>query len=242
MQTENTTLKTENDKLKSDNDKFIKEFIPKFQEDYNRIVKENQSFGNIKQVCEQNGINNEQMLIGVNFIKEYMSNPVQTVKKMLTDLENRGYDINNLDGEVNDKKRIEDIIEERIKPFKEEREKRLQYEQRRTEMQKQVQEFYNNYEHSQIHTNEIVQLGKRIGGDYVSAYYKLREYYVKNGLDFSKGLSEQNNNKRPVKNVTGLPNVSRTAMANLKNVKQIQNDNDFIADKRHRDIIKELME
>lgn len=230
---ENDTLKNEIETFRKEKENIVK-FLPEYQKEFNELKAENESYKEIKSMCDSGEIKKEDLLVGARLVKEYASDPVKTVKMLLTDLENRGYDIN--DDSINDKKKIEELVNEKLKPFEEEREKKIQEEQKKEYFAKQVQEFYGKYEHSETHSKEIVQLGKKMGGDFVGAYYQLREFYLKRGLDFSKPYEKQNIKKD--NKISGLPN---------KNISSVRPRSDEFTssnsiNSKHRDIIKQLME
>lgn len=202
-------VQKENEILKKQYGEFQR-FLPKYKEDYDRLANENKSFANIKSICEQGGINVQEMGIAVELIKNYKTDPVGTVKNMLDDLKQKGYDINNLESKQNEDKRIEKLLEERLKPYTEKFEQDRIREEQINAFRQQVEEFKQEHEHSGIHQKEIVALAQKTNGNYERAYYELRSWYERNGYDFSKSINEQSRQLQQVNSVkkvtpSGLP-------------------------------------
>lgn len=202
-------VQKENEILKKQYGEFQR-FLPKYKEDYDRLANENKSFANIKSICEQGGIDVQEMGIAVELIKNYKTDPVGTVKNMLDDLKQKGYDINNLESKQNEDKRIEKLLEERLRPYTEKFEQDRIREEQVNAFRQQVEEFKQEHEHSGIHQKEIVALAQKTNGNYERAYYELRSWYERNGYDFSKSINEQSRQLQQVNSVkkttpSGLP-------------------------------------
>ena len=183
-------VQKENELLKTQYNEFQK-FLPKYKEDYDRLANENKSYANIKSICEQGGINDQEMGIAVELIKNYKNDPVATVKNMLDDLKTKGYDIDNLESKQNEDKRIQEMLDARLKPYTEKLEQERIREEQVNAFREQVEEFKREHEHSGVHQKEIVALAQKTNGNYEKAYYELRSWYERNGYDFSKSISEQ---------------------------------------------------
>ena len=201
-------VQKENELLRTQYNEFQK-FLPKYKEDYDRLANENKSYANIKSICEQGGISNQEMGIAVELIKNYKNDPVATVKNMLDDLKTKGYDINNLESKQNEDKRIQEMLDARLRPYTEKLEQERIREEQVNAFREQVEEFKREHEHSGVHQKEIVALAQKTNGNYEKAYYELRSWYERNGYDFSKNISEQSRQLQTnnVKKVTpsGLP-------------------------------------
>lgn len=201
-------VQKENELLRTQYNEFQK-FLPKYKEDYDRLANENKSYANIKSICEQGGISNQEMGIAVELIKNYKNDPVATVKNMLDDLKSKGYDINNLESKQNEDKRIQEMLDERLRPYTEKLEQERIREEQINAFREQVEEFKREHEHSGLHQKEIVALAQKTNGNYEKAYYELRSWYERNGYDFSKTIGEQSKRLQTnnVKKVTpsGLP-------------------------------------
>lgn len=123
-------------------------------------------------------------------IAAYKRDPVGTINYLLTEAKAAGHDTNQIGGAGVDTNAIQRVVAEQLKPLTDRYRAEEQQTQQQQEAEREAQQFFQRYPDAATHEQELSQLLDRrpdLSPD--AAYFALREYYAKNGMDFRYPLS-----------------------------------------------------
>jgi len=164
-------------------------------------------------IGSQLGLNPGEVAVGAQLIDGLKRNPIETVKNLLTELQSKGHNIEDLGG-VN-VGAITTAIQEQLRPLVE----RFQQSDHVTRARADAETTYNNFmtakPDARIHEDSLAHLlqQRQEAGQPMSldeAYLTLRNYYYEKSLPWDKPLSAF---KTP--NTGAAPNVNTPNPANL---------------------------
>jgi hypothetical protein len=143
---------------------------------------------------QQLGLNGTEAELGLKLIKSYKTDPIGTIKYILTEAAASGHNINDLigrDGGI-DMNAIGRMIDQRLQPVTEQYSQQQAMEQAKQEAQRQINQFYAKYPDAPTHEDVI---GKMLQSDPTlsleGAYAQLLRVAQVHGLDFSQPLRPQ---------------------------------------------------
>jgi len=131
----------------------------------------------------------EELNTGAQIIKSFKEDPTATIKYLLTQAQAAGHNIDDVATGGADMSAIKQMVNEAVSPLVQDREQRVEAE----EYQKKAAEVYNGfmsqYPDAQIHDNSLARLlesDQNLTPE--AAYFKLKNFYLEKGLDFSVPL------------------------------------------------------
>ena len=131
----------------------------------------------------------EELTTGAQIIKSFKEDPVATVKYLLTQAQAAGHNLDDIATGGADMSAIKQMVNEAVSPLVQDRQQRVDAE----EHQKKAQEVYNGfmskYPDAQMHENSLARLletDQNLTPE--AAYFKLKNFYLEKGLDFSVPL------------------------------------------------------
>ena len=131
----------------------------------------------------------EELTTGAQIIKSFKEDPVATVKYLLTQAQAAGHNLDDVATGGADMSAIKQMVNEAVSPLVQDRQQRVDAE----EHQKKAQEVYNGfmskYPDAQMHENSLARLletDQNLTPE--AAYFKLKNFYLEKGLDFSVPL------------------------------------------------------
>jgi hypothetical protein len=140
--------------------------------------------------AQQYGISPQEANVGHRIVAAYKKDPVGTINYLLTEAKAAGHDVSAIGGSNVDTAAIQRAIEQKLKPITDQYRAQEEQTQQQREAEQEAQQFFQRYPDAATHENELSRLLERnpqMSPD--AAYFALREYYARNGLDFRYPLS-----------------------------------------------------
>ena len=164
--------------------------LTKRLEDATRQLQQAQQVGNAPQ---QYGLNNQEAVQGMQLVAAWKRDPLQVIQYVLAEAKAAGYDLSKIGlGTQLDTAAVNRMLEQKLAPLLQSQQQAQQQEQIQQETTRQYQAFIATYPDVTIHEDiigEMLRKDERLTPD--AAYYKLKNFVVENGLDWSKPLQPQ---------------------------------------------------
>ena len=131
----------------------------------------------------------QEMVTAAHLMHGLKTNPVETAKYILTQLQAAGHTIEGI-GAGTDAGALRAMIAEMISPLTREREQTQQQQEVERKAGEQYKEFVAHYPDVVVHDETIARLldqDPNLSPE--AAYYKLRSFYAERSLDFTKSLA-----------------------------------------------------
>jgi len=150
---------------------------------------------------EKLGLDMQETQMGLQAIASFKKDPVATARWMLQETMRLGYDLPSIVGKdaqgqmtsgSMDLAAVKSMISEQLQPIIGDREAQQQQSQAQENAQREYDKFVAKHENATIHESAIASLvtrDKTLTPEV--AYWQLREYAATNGLDFTKPLGPQ---------------------------------------------------
>jgi len=194
----------------------------------------------------QYNLSAEELTWGAQLAAAYKSDPVATMKHLLTQTQSAGHNIEDVGGSAVDMNSIKKMVEDAVKPMTD----RFNSEQEATDRQIEATKLWTDFQTANpdatVHTDSIAQLLREDPTLSLSAaYYKLQSMYHQRGLDWSKPLEQLRNeaaarenatNTNPNEQISTIPSGGNTGSNNLSD-----NSGAVAVDTPLDDIIKSSM-
>lgn len=227
----------ENVKLKRDRDVFNTQVLPKIREQYDAMKQRVETYQQTFNALRANDMTPEEIQTGIELMRKWKQSPQETLKYLLTNAKSYGINIEGLTSGV-DVAAINQMLDEKLQPFMQEREARLQEIQIKNQAQNEYNNFMQRFPDAKVHTKELAYLiRKQPNLSLDSAYYMLRTHYAENGFDFNTPLEQilKGRQQKPNNASFNMPNINQTINgANLsKNVASVNTS--------YNDIIKSVL-
>ena len=179
----------ENVKLKRDREIFNTQVMPKLRQNYDAMVARVKAYEDAMKSMKTGDLSPEDVETGMNLIRQWKKSPQDTLKFLLTQAKSYGITVDGVGGI--DAGAINQMLDEKLKPFIQEREARLQQQKVQQESIRQYNEFIQRYPDAETHTDELAYLlRKNPNLSLDGAYYMLRNHYSTKGYDFNTPLAE----------------------------------------------------
>lgn len=173
------------------------------------------AFQTLHTQMQQSGLSAQEQAVAIDLGRKLKTNPVETVKEILTALKASGH---NIDGAIGvntiDTASIASLIDAKLKPFTDNIASQREREEHEAAIAEDVQSFFDENQEAVIHSNELNALLQRFPTwSLDKAWSQLQVSAVRAGLDLSKPLMPQyaarrgNTQNRPV---NGGPVVQMT--------------------------------
>jgi|TARA_Y100000310_G_scaffold263231_1_gene273295 hypothetical protein len=130
----------------------------------------------------------DELTTGAQIMAAFKENPADTVKYLLTQTQAAGHNIDGIGG-TTDSAAIKQMLETALAPFVQERQDRLDTQNREQEALYTYNAFSAKYPDAAIHENSLARLietDNSLTPD--TAYFKLKAFYAEKGLDWNVPL------------------------------------------------------
>lgn len=179
----------ENVKLKRDRDIFNTQVMPKLRQNYDAMVARVKAYEDAMSSMKSGDLTPEDVQTGMDLIRQWKKSPQETLKFLLTQAKGYGINIEGVGGI--DTNAINQMLDEKLKPFVQEREAKLQQQQIQQRSIQQYNDFIQRYPDAERHTEELAYLLRKNPNMSLDAvYFMLRNHYSTKGYDFNTPLAE----------------------------------------------------
>lgn len=144
-------------------------------------------------IPQKYGLTNDEVALGLDMVALFRQDPEKVVTTILAEAASRGVDLNKILGRQGgiDTQAITRMLDQRLAPLQ-----RQETEQRRNaevevEANRRYNSFLASYPDAETHQSAIAKLmaDKNVGEE--TAYFMLREFAARNGMDFNSDLGQQ---------------------------------------------------
>lgn len=203
----------ENVKLKRDRDNFNNNIMPRIKQEYDTMVAKINAYNQTFQSMQAGDLDTQDIQLGMELIRQWKKSPADTINFLLTQA--KSYGINVDESGKSDMAAINQMLDQKLQPFLQEREYKQKEQQAIQRAENIYQSFMTKYPDATNHVDEIAYLYKRNPNVPLSeVYWQLKNYYLQNGYDFNTPLAEinkqQTQNKQTFNGINVNQNV-RTA-------------------------------
>ena len=142
-------------------------------------------------VGTQFGLTPDETVTGAQLIAAYKENPVETIKYMLTQAQANGYNIEEIASTGLDMRAVQQMLDEKLSPLIQDRQEHIDTQKIRQEAEQVYNNFITVHPDASIHEGAISRLlenDKSLSLE--AAYYKLQNYYLTKGYDWTKSLEQ----------------------------------------------------
>ena len=179
----------ENIKLKRDRDIFNTQVMPKLRQNYDAMVSRVKAYEDAMKSMQSGDLTPQDIQTGMELIRQWKKSPQDTLKFLLTQAKSYGINVEGFGGV--DVSAINQMLDEKLKPFIQEREANLQRQQIHDQSIKQYNDFIQRYPDAEKHTEELAYLLRKNPSMSLDAvYFMLRNHYSTKGYDFNTPLAE----------------------------------------------------
>lgn len=198
-------------RLKQERDVFHSQVLPKLRKNYTDLQNRVNSYNAAMEALKAQDLSSDDIQTGIELIRQWRKSPAETMKFLLTQAKSYGINIDEGEKSNIDLSAISQMIDEKLKPFNQERENAQRVQQIRQNATNTYNNFINKYPDVRNHTNEIAYLLKNDPSlSLDTAYYVLRNYYSTKGYDFNTPLAEINKQRSNNNASFNMPNVNQT--------------------------------
>ena len=223
----------ENQRMKQEMAKFNNEVLPQIRQQYQEMQNELTQYKGVMEGLQAKDLSPQDIQSGLDFVRNWKQDPKGVVKFLLTSLQASGIDID-IDGMQTSVQAaaIKQMIDEKFAPFIKEREEAERIAAEEAEVEKNYNNFVAKYPDSVVHDKTLAfMIRKDPSLTPEVAYLRLKNYYLRNNLDFTKSLEELSRVRTTQPNV-GLPQnpiisdnvATRTRQQRVANVGTSMND------------------
>jgi hypothetical protein len=131
----------------------------------------------------------EELTTGAQLVKSFKDDPVNTVKYLLTQAQAAGHNLDDVATGGVDAAAIKQMVNEAVSPLVQDRQQRVEAEQKQQKAMEVYNGFMSQYPDAQIHENSLARLlesDQNLSPE--AAYFKLKNFYLEKGLDFGVPL------------------------------------------------------
>ena len=186
----------ENVKLKRDKEIFNTKVLPTLKENYNNMLAKVQAYDETFKALRADDLTPDDIQTGLELVRQWKKSPADTMKFLLTQAKSYGINVDGVNSGV-DAAAINQMLDQKLQPFIQEREQREQERQIQIKAKKTYDDFMSKYPDAINHTDELAYLYKRNPNMSLDAiYYQLRNHYAENGYDFNTPLAEILNSRK----------------------------------------------
>ena len=198
----------ENQKLKRERDNFNNKILPQIKQEYENMTARINSYNEVFKSMQMGDLSHEDIGLGMELIRQWKKSPKDTINFLLTQA--KSYGINVDENGSSDMAAINQMLDQKLQPFLQERELRDKQIQARQNAENIYNNFMSKYPDAKNHVDEIAYLYKRNPNQSLDAiYFQLQNYYLRNNYDFNTPLSEIQKQKLQSKNTFNSMNVNQ---------------------------------
>jgi hypothetical protein len=140
------------------------------------------------------GLNNDETAAALDMMALFKNNPAQLVQIVLAEASAKGVDLNKLLGQnigAVQTDAIRKMLDDRLAPLDKINKERAENERVSSAVQTRYNTFLSNYPDADPHQDAIANLMRTQGLNEVESYFRVREFALRNGLDFNSPLGPQ---------------------------------------------------
>ena len=198
----------ENQRLKRERENFNTKIMPQIKQEYETMVAKVNSYNEVFKSMQFGDLSHEDIGLGMELIRQWKKSPKDTINFLLTQA--KSYGINIDENGSSDMAAINQMLDQKLQPFLQERELREKQIQARQNAQNIYNNFMSKYPDAKNHVDEIAYLYKKNPNQSLDAiYFQLQNYYLRNNYDFNTPLSEIHKQKLQSKNTFNSMNVNQ---------------------------------
>lgn len=202
----------ENQKLKREKEIFNNKVMPQIKQEYNTMVAKINAYNETFKSMQMGDLSTEDIQLGMELIRQWKQSPKDTINFLLTQA--KSYGINIDENGKSDMAAINQMLDQKLQPFLQERELRDKQIQARQNAENIYNNFMSKYPDAKNHVDEIAYLYKRNPNQSLDAiYFQLQNYYLRNNYDFNTPLAEIQKQKQQNKNTFNGINVNQNVKA-----------------------------
>ena len=168
----------------------------------NESLKTNaEAINNAGTLSTQYELSPEELTTGAQLISSYKNNPVETIQYMLTQAQSQGYNVDQIINGGTDMSAIKQMIDTSLAPLVGEQQQRADTQEAHDRATEIYNGFMSQYPDAGVHEDSLSRLMQQDQSLSVkAAYFKLQNYYLQKGLDWTKSLAvlQEEINSQPV--------------------------------------------
>lgn len=198
----------ENVRLKKERDHFNNNIMPRIKQEYDTMVAKIEAYNQTFQSMQAGDLTSQDIQLGMELIRQWKQSPADTINFLLTQA--KSYGINVDENSKSDMAAINQMLDQKLQPFIQERENKQREIEANQRAQDTYNRFINKYPDAEKHVDELAYLYRKnpnVSLDEV--YWQLKNYYFDNGYDFNTPLAEINKQKTQTKNTFNGINVNQ---------------------------------
>lgn len=202
----------ENQKLKREKEHFNSTIMPQIKQEYDTMVAKINAYNETFKSMQMGDLSTEDIQLGMELIRQWKQSPKDTINFLLTQA--KSYGINIDENGKSDMAAINQMLDQKLQPFLQERELRDRQIQARQNAENIYNNFMSKYPDAKNHVDEIAYLYRKNPNQSLDAiYFQLQNYYLKNNYDFNTPLAEIQRQKQQNKNTFNGINVNQNVKA-----------------------------
>lgn len=202
----------ENQRMKQEMANFNNTVLPQIRQQYHAMETELSQYKGVVEGLKAQDLSPQDIQSGLDFVRNWKQDPMGVVKFLLTTLQTSGINVD-IDG-INmssQTQAIKQLIDEKFAPFIQEREEAERIAQEEAAVEEDYNAFISQYPDSVVHDKALAfMIRKNPSLTPEVAYLQLKNYYLRNNLDFTKSLEEITLETRKTPN-TGIPQSPRVS-------------------------------
>lgn len=144
---------------------------------------------------KQLGLETNEVQAGLQIMSQFKQDPMAVAKWALQETLSMGYNLSQIVGEGQDSvemRAIRKMIDDRVGPVVDQQRTTAQEQEARQAAMREYNTFMAQHEHADVHEDALAQLLERDSSlTPSSAYWRLREFATRQGLDFAQPLGPQ---------------------------------------------------
>jgi len=187
-----------------------------------------EAINNAGTVGTQYNLSPEEVTTGAQLISSYKQNPVETIQYMLTQAQANGHNIDAITAGGTDMQAVKQMLDTALAPLVGDRQKEADTQAANEEATKIYNTFMSTYPDAAVHESSISRLLQQEPTLSVeAAYFKLQNYYLANGLDWTKSLEtlQQEQDAAPSVNTQPQPPDGGVTTGNVTDTAQVADVN-----------------
>lgn len=204
-------------RLRRSQQHFTQNVLPQIKEQYNAMEQELNAYKQVVDGFKASDLSPQDIQSGFDFVRQWKKNPTEVVKFLLTNLQSSGInvDIEGMQPSIN-AEAIKQMLDAKLAPFVAEREARVQAQEQEQQVTNEYNSFVQKYPDSVVHDKTLAFMVRNDPSLTPElAYYKLKNFYLQKGLDFSvplEVLAQQKPNETVPQGLPKAPTISENVV------------------------------
>lgn len=148
----------------------------------------------ISELPQKLGVTREDYNEGMTLMSKWRADPVAVAREIVARTLTFGYNVTDIlgkeAGDALEMKAIAQLVQQSTAPIRHQAEQETRQQQVQQQATQQYDAFVAKYEHADVHADAIANMMNQ-GLQPVEAYFRVREFAISNGLDFTQPLAPQ---------------------------------------------------